>query len=387
MATYSTSLQIKLITDGTESGTWGNSTNTNWNLIEQAVAGVQSITMVNADYTLTVVNGASDEARNAVLVVGGTNSAIRKIVIPAVTKVYVVYNNTSGGYAITIGTSGGSVVTVPNGVATLVYCDATNTYTGISGSSGNFSVPGNLSVTGNETLSGNLTVTGTSTFVGIPAGPTANAGTSTSQLATTSFVTTAVTNATSSLGTMSTQNANNVSITGGTISGLGTPLPVASGGTGTSTITSNNVVLGNGTGAIQVVAPGTSGNVLKSNGTTWVSGAGFTWNVQNVQSNTNSYSIPSNAVLVLGTCYHYMGSNAGSAMSVNIKNSSGSTLYTYVLTGGNENNGGDGGSGMSTRSAWSVAIPSAAQGGTLEFFQSSGSNGFTNTVNQVVLNS
>mgnify|MGYP003346934691 CR=1 FL=1 len=105
MATYSTSLQIKLITDGTESGVWGTSTNTNWNLMEQAVTGVQSIVMTNSDYTLTVVNGASDEARNAVLVVTGTNSASRKIVAPLVNKVYLVNNSTSGGYAITIGGS------------------------------------------------------------------------------------------------------------------------------------------------------------------------------------------------------------------------------------------------------------------------------------------
>ena len=52
---------------------------------------------------------------------------------------------------------------------------------------------------------------------------------------------------------------------------LGTPLAVASGGT--SGLTRNNVLLGNGGGAPQVVAPGTSGNVLKSNGTTWVSSA------------------------------------------------------------------------------------------------------------------
>jgi len=48
-------------------------------------------------------------------------------------------------------------------------------------------------------------------------------------------------------------------------------LPVASGGTGSATLTANNVLLGNGTSALQVVAPGTSGNVLASNGTTWVS--------------------------------------------------------------------------------------------------------------------
>jgi hypothetical protein len=50
-------------------------------------------------------------------------------------------------------------------------------------------------------------------------------------------------------------------------------LPVANGGTGATSLTANNVILGNGTSAVQVVAPGTSGNVLVSNGTTWVSQA------------------------------------------------------------------------------------------------------------------
>lgn len=54
---------------------------------------------------------------------------------------------------------------------------------------------------------------------------------------------------------------------------LDTVLAVSSGGTGASTITANNVVLGNGTSAVQTVAPSTSGNVLTSNGTTWVSQA------------------------------------------------------------------------------------------------------------------
>ena len=66
---------------------------------------------------------------------------------------------------------------------------------------------------------------------------------------------------------------------GGTLSGVdlttqvtGT-LPVANGGTGAATLTANNVLLGNGTSALQAVAPATSGNVLVSNGTTWVSQA------------------------------------------------------------------------------------------------------------------
>jgi hypothetical protein len=53
--------------------------------------------------------------------------------------------------------------------------------------------------------------------------------------------------------------------------GANTPLPVSFGGTGLATLTANNVVLGNGTNTPQLVAPGTSGNVLTSNGTTWSS--------------------------------------------------------------------------------------------------------------------
>ena len=49
--------------------------------------------------------------------------------------------------------------------------------------------------------------------------------------------------------------------------------PVSAGGTGSTTLTANNVLLGNGTSALQVVAPSTAGNVLTSNGTTWQSTA------------------------------------------------------------------------------------------------------------------
>jgi hypothetical protein len=50
-------------------------------------------------------------------------------------------------------------------------------------------------------------------------------------------------------------------------------LPVANGGTGAATLTANNVILGNGTSAVQTVAPGSNGNILTSNGTTWISSA------------------------------------------------------------------------------------------------------------------
>jgi hypothetical protein len=159
-STYSPSLKLELIGNGDQSGTWGTTTNNNLGtLLEQAITGVQAITMSNADYVLTNYNGTSDEARNAVLAVSGTNSAIRQIVAPLVNKLYVVTNNTSGGYAITIGGVSGSAVTIPNGVTAQVYCDGTNFYSSQTGSAGNFTVNGTLTATG-LTDTGNMNVGG-----------------------------------------------------------------------------------------------------------------------------------------------------------------------------------------------------------------------------------
>jgi len=148
-SSYSPSLKLELIGNGDQSGTWGETTNRNLGtLLEQAITGVTSITMANADYTLTSYNGVTDEARNAVLVVGGTNSASRQIIIPLVEKLYVITNNTSGGYNITIGGATGTTVTIPNGITAQVYCDGTNTYSAQTGSAGNFTVNGTLTATG-----------------------------------------------------------------------------------------------------------------------------------------------------------------------------------------------------------------------------------------------
>jgi len=126
-STYSPSLRIELIGAGEQSGTWGTTTNTNLGtLLEQSIAGVQAITMVDANYTLTNYNGVSDEARRAVLVVSGTNAAIRDVIAPLAPKAYTIKNNTTGGFAINIRAATGSSVSIPNGVTSLVYCDGTN---------------------------------------------------------------------------------------------------------------------------------------------------------------------------------------------------------------------------------------------------------------------
>ena len=114
------------------------------------------------------------------------------------------------------------------------------------------------------------------TFTGTPAAPTATTGSNTTQLANTAFVKAAIDDL-GTIGTIASQDANAVAVTGGTISGVAitniTDLAVADGGTGSSTLAANAVLLGNGTSALQTVAPGTLGNLLQSNGTTWVSNA------------------------------------------------------------------------------------------------------------------
>jgi hypothetical protein len=86
-------------------------------------------------------------------------------------------------------------------------------------------------------------------FTGVPTAPTANSLTSNTQIATTAFVY----NITGSLGTMSQQNSNSVTITGGTISGLSSPLALVDGGTGAATQVGARTALGLASGATTTV--------------------------------------------------------------------------------------------------------------------------------------
>lgn len=205
-STFSPSLRIELIGDGDQSGIWGQTTNNNLGaLVEQAIAGVVTINMLDTNYTMSNFNGVTDEARNQVLVLTGTNTAQRNLIAPLVEKTYVVKNSTTGGFAVQIIGSSGTGVVIPNGVTTSVYCDGLSFYAVNTSSVGNYTVNGNLAVTGTTTLSSALTyggttlansVTGTGsmalsaspTFTGVPAAPTAAAGTNTTQIATTAFV-------------------------------------------------------------------------------------------------------------------------------------------------------------------------------------------------------
>ena len=128
-STYSTSLKLTLIGDGDQTGTWGQTTNANFGtLLEQAIVGQTTITMANADYTLTNLNGALDEARGAVLIITGNQNATFSVIVPAVPKLYIVTNNLSGSAIAYIKPSGGNTFQVPYSRTMYLYTNGTTFY-------------------------------------------------------------------------------------------------------------------------------------------------------------------------------------------------------------------------------------------------------------------
>ena len=133
MATaYTPILQLALPVTGELQGTWGTVVNDNiTSMIEQAIAGLATIsTWTAASHTLTTANGTTDEARCAVLECSGAPGAAATVVCPALSKLYVIKNSVTGGYAVTLKTSAGTGISVPNGSTALLYCDGTNVVSG-----------------------------------------------------------------------------------------------------------------------------------------------------------------------------------------------------------------------------------------------------------------
>jgi hypothetical protein len=157
-STFSPSLKIELIANGEQAGTWGQTTNNNLGtLIEQAIAGVDTIDLTGySTYTLSNYNGISDEARNAAIIFNGTLTANCTVTTPAVEKLYVISNQTTGGYYVTVSSGSGNTISVANGTNQLMYCDGTNYNTAISNIN---NVAGDLTVTGSIFLGANLTST------------------------------------------------------------------------------------------------------------------------------------------------------------------------------------------------------------------------------------
>jgi len=130
-SSYSTDLKLELMVTGENSGTWGGKTNTNLNLVQQAIAGYESISIAGAADTTTLVmtDGQISNARNAVLKFTGTITGNQVVTIPnGIEKTYVVSNGTTGAYTVQFKTVSGTGVTFATddkGVK-LLFADGTN---------------------------------------------------------------------------------------------------------------------------------------------------------------------------------------------------------------------------------------------------------------------
>jgi hypothetical protein len=164
-----------------------------------------------------------------------------------------------------------------------------------------------------------------------------------------------------------------------TITGLTTALSVAQGGTGSTTLTANNVLLGNGTSALQAIAPSTSGNALVSNGTTWVSSSVPSIGARGqVFRTSGTFTVPANVTQVKVTVVGAGGGGAGGVAGASDGNGGAAggcamgwitgltpagTVTVTVGAGGTAGAGGGGSGGTGGQSVFSTISANGGGGG------------------------
>lgn len=224
MATnYTTLLGLALPTTGELDGTWGTTVNNSiTELVEDAIAETATADVTSGDWILTTTgSGAGNQARCAILIPYGTPGATKNIIAPAKSKAYYVINNSDA--SVVVKTSGSTGVTIPAGAKATVAYDKTPEVEDFV----------EIAPTGTGGTVTSVNVVGGTTGLSPTGGPITSSG--------------------------------NITLAG--------TLNVSSGGTGRTSLAANNVVLGNGTSQVQLVAPGSDGEVLMSNGSTWGSEA------------------------------------------------------------------------------------------------------------------
>ena len=122
-STYTANNGIEKIGSGEQSGTWGNTTNTNFDIIDRILNGVGTITLSGTTHTLTTTDGTLSDGMYAVLVLAGSPSGTNTITVSPndQDKVFIVQNGSGQSAIFTQGS--GANVTVPNGSKKIIYCD------------------------------------------------------------------------------------------------------------------------------------------------------------------------------------------------------------------------------------------------------------------------
>jgi len=220
-SSYSTNLKIELMTTGEKATTWGSITNTNLGTaLEEAIVGTADVTFSSADLSISLTNSnATQAARNIRLnLTGTTGGSTRTLTVPDIEKTYIVNNGCAD--SVVISNSAGTTVTVPAGKTMWVYSegdnvvDVTNHLTALTVGA----TPSNVvTESATQTLT-NKTLT--TAALGDSTATTQSDEDNSTKVATTAYVDNRVSTATGALASMAQQESDNVSITGGAISGV-----------------------------------------------------------------------------------------------------------------------------------------------------------------------
>ena len=154
-STYTLNTGIEKPGTGEQSGTWGNTTNTNFDIIDRALSGVGAITLTGTSHTLTTTDGSLTDGMFKVLVLGGSPSGTNTITIGDNTqdKLYFVVNNSGQEVQFSQGT--GANATIANGAADIIYADGAGSGAAVASFFGtSLKIGTNLTVGGDSTFNG-----------------------------------------------------------------------------------------------------------------------------------------------------------------------------------------------------------------------------------------